>query len=51
MISMFLILVAGIMITLSVNKMLPEALEYKKTKPLYLGFILGIIMVVLSLII
>lgn len=51
MISMFLILVAGIMITLSVNKMLPEALEYKKIKPLYLGFILGIIMVVLSLII
>lgn len=51
MISMFLILVAGIMITLSINKMLPEAIEYNKKKPLYLGFIIGIIIVTLSLII
>ena len=51
MISMFLILVAGIMITLSINKMLPEAINYNKKKPLYLGFILGIIIVTLSLII
>lgn len=51
MLSMLLILVAGIMITLSVNKMLPEALEYKKTKPLYLGFAIGIIVVTISLII
>lgn len=51
MISMFLILVAGIMITLSINKMLPEALEYNKKKPLYIGFLLGIIIVTLSLII
>lgn len=51
MISMFLILVAGIMITLSINKMLPEAINYNKKKPLYIGFILGIILVTLSLII
>lgn len=51
MISMFLILVAGIMITLSINKMLPEAISYKKKKSLYLGFILGAIIVILSLII
>ncbi len=51
MISMFLILVAGIMITLSINKMLPEALLYNKKKPLYIGFIVGVIIVALSLII
>lgn len=51
MISMFLILVAGIMITLSIEKMLPEALSYNKKKPMYMGLILGIIIVVLSLVI
>ncbi len=51
MVSMFLILVAGIMVTLSIEKMLPEALSYNKKKPLYIGFISGVIIVVLSLII
>lgn len=51
MISAILVLVAGIMITLSINKMLPEALEYNKKKPLYLGFIIGTVVVLLSLII
>lgn len=50
-ISMFLILVAGIMITISVNKMLPEALKYNKKKSLYLGLIIGILLVIMSLII
>lgn len=50
MISVFLILIAGIMITLSINKMLPEALEYKKTKPMYFGLIIGIVVVIFSLI-
>lgn len=50
-IGMALILVAGIMISLSTNKLLPEALKYNKKKPLYIGFILGIIIVTLSLII
>lgn len=49
MISMFLILVAGIMITLSINKMLPEALSYNKKRSLYMGFIVGIIVVLISL--
>ena len=49
MISVVLILVAGIMISLSINKMLPEARGYQKKKPLYYGFILGIIIVLLSL--
>ena len=51
MISIFLILVAGIMITLSINKMLPEALSYNKKRPMYLGIIIGIIVVVISLLI
>jgi ZIP family zinc transporter len=49
MISVILILVAGIMITLSINKMLPEALSYKRKKPMYIGVIVGIIVVILSL--
>lgn len=49
MISMFLILVAGIMITLSIEKMLPEALSYNKKRALYLGILMGIIVVTVSL--
>ncbi len=49
MVSMFLILVAGIMITLSIEKMLPEAMSYNKKKPLIWGFLIGIIIVSLSL--
>ncbi len=51
MISMFLILVAGIMITLSIEKMLPEALSYNKKRPLIVGLLIGSILVTLSLII
>lgn len=51
MISLFLILVAGIMISLSIEKMLPEALSYNKKKPLYLGLIIGVIVVIISLVI
>ena len=48
MISIFLILVAGIMITLSIEKILPEALSYKEKKYLHLGAILGLLIVILS---
>lgn len=51
MISVFLILVAGIMITISINKMLPEAVSYKKKKPMYYGLTIGIVVVILSLLI
>lgn len=51
MISLFLILVAGIMITLSIEKMLPEAISYNKKRFLYMGFIIGVIVVLLSLLI
>lgn len=49
MISLFLVLVAGIMITLSIEKMLPEALSYHKNKSLYIGCIIGIVVVLISL--
>lgn len=48
MISIVLIFVAGIMITLSIHEMLPEALKYKKNKFIYLGFILGLILLVIN---
>lgn len=48
MISIFLVLVAGIMITLSIEKILPEALSYKQKKPLYLGLLFGIVVVLIS---
>lgn len=51
MVSMFLILVAGIMVTLSIEKMLPEALSYNKKKPLYVGMACGTLIVLLSLVI
>jgi len=49
MISLFLVLVAGIMITLSINKMLPEALKYNKKKQIYIGLIIGTLLVFISL--
>lgn len=49
MISLFLILVAGIMITLSINKMFPEALKYKKNKHIVIGLLLGVVIVTISL--
>lgn len=48
-ISIFLVLVAGIMTTLSIEKMLPEALSYNKKGPLIAGLILGIAIVLASL--
>lgn len=51
MVSMFLILVAGIMVTLSIEKMLPEALSYNKKRALISGLIIGLVTVLLSLII
>ncbi|HBA37748.1 MAG TPA: zinc transporter ZupT [Firmicutes bacterium] len=51
MIGMFLILVAGIMITLSIEKMFPEAMGYNKKKYLILGVGVGVVIVLASLII
>lgn len=47
-ISFVLIFVAGIMITLSINELLPEALKYNKNKQLHIGLIIGIIIVIIN---
>ena len=49
MISIFLILVAGIMISLSINKLFPEALSYNKNKYIVYGIITGIFVTIISL--
>ena len=46
--SIVLILVAGIMITLSINKLLPEALKYNKKKNMIMGLLLGVIVVCIN---
>lgn len=51
MISIVLIVVAGLMITLSIQEMLPRALKYKENKWIYLGLISGTILVILNVII
>lgn len=50
LISIILVLVAGLMIVLSIEEMLPTALKYNEKKSIIKGFILGIVIVVLSLI-
>ncbi len=50
-ISIILIFVAGIMITLAINEMLPEANKYKKTKHNIIGFVLGFIIMLISIVI
>ncbi len=47
-ISYVLLIVAGIMITLSINELFPEALKYKKNKQVYIGLICGIILVIIN---
>lgn len=48
MISIVLLFVAGIMITLSINEMLPKALSYKENKYIYIGLILGVILILIN---
>lgn len=45
LISIVLLIVAGIMITLAINEILPEAIKYNKPKYLNIGIILGSILV------
>ncbi|MEG2457853.1 MAG: ZIP family metal transporter [Bacilli bacterium] len=47
-ISVVLIYVAGVMITLSINELLPSALIYKKNKPVIIGLILGLLLVIIN---
>lgn len=51
MISIVLIVVAGLMITLSIQEMLPRALKYKENKWIYLGLIIGTILVIVNVMI
>ena len=50
-ISIVLIFVAGIMITLAIEEMLPEANKYNKKKQNIIGLILGVILVLINLLI
>lgn len=49
MISIVLILVAGIMITLAIEEMLPEANSHNKTKQSIIGLIIGLILVIINM--
>ena len=51
MISIILIVVAGLMITLSIQELLPEALKYKENKILYLGLLFGLLLVFINILI
>lgn len=51
LISIILIIVAGLMITLSIQEMFPKVLKYKENKYIYLGFIIGILIVIINIII
>lgn len=48
MISIILLFVAGLMVTLAINEMLPKALSYKNNKYIYIGLFTGIILVLLN---
>lgn len=48
MLSIVLLLVAGIMITLAINEMLPKTLSYKENKYIYFGLCIGIVLIVLN---
>lgn len=48
MISIVLLFVAGLMISLSINEMLPKALSYKNNKYIYYGLFLGITLVLIN---
>ena len=51
MISIVLIVVAGLMITLSIQEILPKALKYKENKYIYFGLLFGFILVIANMII
>ena len=51
MISIVLIVVAGLMITLSIQEMLPKALKYKENKYIYLGLLIGTVLVIINVLI
>jgi len=50
MISIVLIVVAGLMITLSIQEMLPKALQYKENKSIWIGLGVGVGLIILNMI-
>ena len=50
MISIVLIVVAGLMITLSIQEMLPKALQYKENKSIWIGLGVGVGLIILNLV-
>ena len=48
LIAIILVIVSGLMITLAIEQMLPEAIKYKENKYIYLGLILGILIIILN---
>jgi len=48
MISIILLFVAGIMITLAIHELLPKALKYNENKYIVLGFVAGIILLLIN---
>ena len=51
MISFILIIVAGLMITLAIEQMLPECLKYNKSKYLNIGLVSGVVIVLICFLI
>ena len=49
LISIILIFVAGIMITLSIDELLPKAIRYEESKYLKVGIIIGVIIIIINL--
>ena len=48
LISIILIAVAGLMITLSIEELIPKTLKYNENKHLYLGLIIGFVLVIIN---
>lgn len=51
LISIVLLIVSGIMITLSISQLLPQAKKYKKDKFILIGLITGIILMIVNLLV
>ena len=47
-ISYVLIIVAGIMITISINELFPEAIKYNERKQIKLGMLLGVVIILIN---
>ena len=51
LIGYILVFVAGIMVSISIEDILPEVLSYKLKKPIYIGIVVGVLIVLLNSII